>query len=100
MGTPSVAANSEISQLRNLGGYSEQMLNSIGIFTRQDLAAWGAVKPYVLLKAMGQRVSMNFVYAIEAALADTNINQLPPEVKAKLKQQIAAQTNDSSFLPS
>lgn len=80
-----------ISQLRNLGEYSAKVLATLGIHTREDLQQWGAVKPYVLLKAAGHRVSMNLVYAIEASLMDIHINHLPLEVKQRLKKEVETQ---------
>ncbi len=56
---------SEISDLRNLGGKSEEWLNAIGVFTRQDLERLGSVEIYRSLKEAGFPVSLNLVWGIE-----------------------------------
>lgn len=80
---------SEIGQLRNLGPKSEQWLNSIGIYTRAELAELGAVDAYHILKGHGYNVSLNLVYAIQATLLDVHWTALPAEVKAALRAEIA-----------
>jgi len=78
---------SEIVLLRNLGPRSEAWLNSIGVYTRDDLARVGAVGAYHLLKLRGHNPSLNLVYAIEGALRDKHWADLPPEVKARLQHE-------------
>ncbi len=77
-----------ISQLKNLGPKSEQWLNAIGVHTRQDLEQIGSVDCYRILKAQGYPVSLNLVYAIEAALLDIHWTKLSKQQKQSLKQAI------------
>ena len=77
-----------ISKLKNLGPKSEQWLNAIGVHTREDLEQMGAVDCYRILKAHGYPVSLNLVYAIEAALLDIHWTKLSTEQKQSLKQDL------------
>lgn len=79
---------SEISDLRNLGGKSEEWLNAIGVFTRQDLEGLGSVEIYRSLKEAGFPVSLNLVWGIEGALADLDWRELPADLKAELRAEI------------
>ncbi|MGD9630911.1 MAG: TfoX/Sxy family protein [Pyrinomonadaceae bacterium] len=79
---------SEISDLRNLGGKSEEWLNAIGVFTRQDLERLGSVEIYRSLKEAGFPVSLNLVWGIEGALADLDWRDLPADLKAELRAGI------------
>lgn len=79
---------SEISDLRNLGGKSEEWLNAIGVFTRQDLERLGSVEIYRSLKEAGFPVSLNLVWGIEGALADLDWRELPTGLKAELRAEI------------
>lgn len=80
---------SKISLLRNLGGKTEQWLNEIGVFDREDLERLGSVEIYRLLRKRGHPASLNLVYAIEGALADLDWRYLPAELKADLKNAIS-----------
>ena len=77
---------SELSKLKNLGKVSEQWLNELGIYSKEDLAAFGAVEAYRALKYRGCPVSLVFAYAVEGAILDLHWNALPAELKEQLKQ--------------
>ncbi len=78
-----------IARLPNLGPVTERWLSAIGVHTRRDLEALGAIEAYRLLKGHGYRVSLNLVYAIEGMLRDTRWDRLPAQVKAQLKAAVA-----------
>lgn len=78
-----------ISDLRNLGPKSEQWLNAIGIFTLDDLRRSGSIGAYRQLRAAGFNVSPVMIYAIEGALTGFHWNDLPAEVKERLKVEAA-----------
>lgn len=80
--------NSEIASLRNLGGKSEIWLNEIGVYTREDLEKLGSLEIYRILRQREYPASLNLVYAIEAALADTDWRELSPNLKAELRAAI------------
>jgi len=61
----------KISDLKGLGPKSEKYLNAIGIYTREDLEAVGAVPAYLRLIESGQIIPhLSFLYAIVGALQD------------------------------
>lgn len=57
-----------LSDLPNLDPKSETMLAAIGVHDRAELVSRGAVATYVALKQSGQPVSLNMLWALEAAL--------------------------------
>jgi len=79
---------SEISSLKNLGGKSEQWLKDIGIRTRADLERVGSVEIFRLLRKKGYPSSLNLVWAIEGALAETDWREIPGSLKAEVESAI------------
>lgn len=77
-----------IAQLPNLGPVTERWLKTIGVHSRRDLEALGAINVYRLLKGHGYAVSLNLVYAIEATLRDTRWDRLPVTVRNRLKAAV------------
>ena len=83
------------SSLRNLGPKSDAMLAEIGIETVDQLRALGAVEVYSRLKfALGDRVSLNALWAIHAGLQDQHWQRISPEDKARLIAETAQKTQD------
>ncbi len=79
---------SKISNLRNLGPVSEELLNSIEIYTIEDIKETTPVVIFHLLKSMGHNVTLNFVYAMQGAIMDLHYLEIPEEMKFELKQEI------------
>lgn len=79
------AQKSELSGMKNIGKASERWLNSLGVYTHDDLKEMGSVQAYKLLKGRGAPVSLNLVYAIEGALMDEAIAELPQDIKDALR---------------
>lgn len=81
----------DVIRLRNIGPVSTQMLNEIGVFTRQDLEEMGAVMAYKIIRHQRSGgVSLNLLYALEGALTDQHWSELLPEVKARLREEAEA----------
>lgn len=80
-----ISRRSSIADLPNLGPVSAQWLDAIGVRTRRDLEALGAINAYRLLCGHGYRVSLNLVYAIEGALRGCDWRRLPVPVKTVLR---------------
>lgn len=78
----------KLSHLKNIGEVSEKMLNSIDVFTKEDIDDLGPVTIYFILKSRGFDVSMNMVYALQGAIMDLHWNELPKDVKNDLIQQV------------
>lgn len=58
------------AKLRNIGPKSAAWLRQVGLRTREDLAAVGAVEAYMRVKRAGFKPTLNLLYALEGALLD------------------------------
>jgi hypothetical protein len=75
--------------MKSLGPKSSEWLASVGIHTLDDVAALGVVEAYKRVKAAyPDKVSLNLLYGLQAALLDISWNELPPDIKAELKRQV------------
>ena len=63
-----VPVDCELSDLPNLGPRSAQTLARAGITTVEKLRELGSVGAYVAAKRSGDNVSLNLLWALEAAL--------------------------------
>jgi len=78
-----------INNLPNIGPKSAQWLESVGICTEEDLEELGAVEAYRRVKAaFPDKVSLNMLWGLQGALLDLPWNELPPEMKEKLKREV------------
>lgn len=64
------------STLRNIGPKSAAWLRQVGIRTRQDLEAVGAVDAFAKVRRAGFKPSLNLLYSLEGALLDCHWQQL------------------------
>ena len=79
----------KLSALKNIGPQSAAWLNEVGIATWDDLEALGAVEAYQRVKhRFPERVSLNLLYGLHAALLGIDWRALTPEMKAELKAQV------------
>jgi DNA transformation protein len=75
--------------MKNLGPKSSEWLASVGVHTLDDVVALGVVETYNRVKAAyPEKVSLNLLYGLQAALLDISWNELPADIKAELKRQI------------
>ena len=75
-------------RLMNIGPVSTGWLNEAGIHTQEALEALGAVEAYRPVKALHpDKVSLNMLYGLEAALTNRHWNSLSPEEKAALRAE-------------
>ncbi|WP_196258740.1 TfoX/Sxy family DNA transformation protein [Pelagibacterium limicola] len=75
-----------ISAMRNLGKVTQAMLIEVGIPDAEALRAVGAVGAYLRLRfVFGNRVSLNALYAMDAALTGSDWREVSPERKAWLR---------------
>lgn len=79
-----------ISELKNLGPKSTEMLKKVGVHTKQDLENLGAVDCYLILKNQDFNVNLNMLYALEAALLDIPVTSLSNDIKQHLQAAIKA----------
>jgi DNA transformation protein and related proteins len=75
--------------MKNMGPKSTEWLASVGIHTLDDVASIGVVESYLrVIAAYPDKVSLNLLYGLQAALLDLPWNELPPDIKAGLKRQV------------
>ncbi len=75
--------------MKNMGPKSTEWLASVGIHTLDDVASIGVVESYLRVKAAyPDKVSLNLLYGLQAALLDLPWNELPPDIKAELKSKV------------
>ena len=79
-------ARSELLELKNLGMASVNILHAIHNST--DLADVGAVEAFLRIKARGIHTSKVMLYALHGALMDVHWNDLPPQTKTELVEQV------------
>jgi hypothetical protein len=74
--------------MKNFGPKSRAWLASIGVHTLDDVAALGVVETYKRLKAAyPEKVTLNLLWGLQAALLDIPWNELPPDIKAQLRKE-------------
>jgi len=75
--------------MRNIGPKSSEWLASVGIHTLEDVAKLGVVETYLRVKAAyPEKVSLNMLYGLQAALLDIPWSELPQDIKNELKRQV------------
>ncbi len=75
--------------MKNMGPKSLEWLASVGIHSLDDVAKLGVVETYRRVKAAyPEKVSLNLLYGLQAALLDLPWNELPPDIKEELKKQV------------
>jgi hypothetical protein len=73
-----------IENLRNLGPSSAAWLRGVGVHSRADLQRLGPAIVYRLAKRKYPNITLNLLWAMEAALRDKNILDITEDEKAKL----------------
>jgi DNA transformation protein len=77
--------------MKNLVPKSREWLASIGVHSLDDVARLGVVETYKRVKAAyPDKVSLNMLYGLQAALLDIPWNELPPDIKSELRRQVEA----------
>ena len=75
--------------MKNMGPKSSEWLASVGIHTLDEVAELGVVETYRRVKAAyPEKVSLNLLYGLQAALLDLHWNELPFDIKDELKRQV------------
>lgn len=76
-----------IRDLLNLGPVMENRLAEVDITTAEQLARIGVVEAYARLKfAFGAAITLNALYAMEAAIEGLDWRELPEERKRELRE--------------
>ena len=75
--------------MKNIGPKSREWLASVGIYTLDDVAELGVVETYKRVKAAyPEKVLLNLLWGLQAALLDLPWNELPPDIKSELRKQV------------
>jgi len=75
--------------MKNLGPKSREWLASVGVYTLDDVVKLGVVETYKRVKAAyPEKVSLNLLWGLQAALLDLPWNELPPDIKAELRKEV------------
>lgn len=75
--------------MKNLGPKSSEWLASVGVHTLEDVARLGVVETYKRVKAAyPEKVTLNMLWGLQAALLGIPWNELPPDIKEELKRQV------------
>ena len=81
---------SELSQLKNIGPTIEKRLHEVGVYTKRDLRALGAVQSYQRIRtnSPGQTMSVcYYLYSLQGALMGLHWDDLPERLKAELRRK-------------
>lgn len=79
-----------IESLPNLGPYMARRLAEIDVHSAEELRALGAVEAFARLRfRFGREISLNALWAMDAALAGTDWRHIPEDRKARLKAELA-----------
>ena len=75
--------------MKNIGPKSREWLASMGVYTLDDVAELGVVETYKRVKAAyPEKVLLNLLWGLQAALLDLPWNELPPDIKSELRKQV------------
>ena len=84
------------AKLRNIGPKSAAWLRQVGLRSREDLEAVGAVDAFMRVKRAGFKPSLNLLYALEGALLDCHWQDVPEDRRNEL---VAAAEAATALLP-
>lgn len=90
-------AATELQERAKLGPKSAAMLAAAGVTSFQHLAQLGAVAAYVMAKRSGAKVSLNLLWAIEAALTGVPWQTVAREQRTSLLLALETHENGASF---
>lgn len=75
--------------MKNLGPKSREWLASVGVHSLEDVAKFGVVETYKRVKAAyPEKVTLNLLWGLQAALLGIRWDELPPDIKSELKRQV------------
>lgn len=75
--------------MKNLGPKSTEWLASVGVHSLDDVAKLGVVETYKRVKAAyPEKVTLNMLWGLQAALLGIRWDELPPDIKSELKRQV------------
>lgn len=76
--------------MRNIGPWSRERLDQIGVTTAEDIDRLGTVRVFLLVREIEPSVSKNLLWALEGARRGIDWRVLEPETRAALEQELTA----------
>ena len=74
--------------MKNIGPKSSEWLASVGVHTLDDVARLGVVETYKRVRAAyPEKVTLNMLYGLQAALLDIPWKELPHDIKDQLRKE-------------
>lgn len=81
---------SDLTSLRNIGPKSAAWLESVSIKSTDELFNIGVEQAYRRVRsAYPDQVSLNMLYALQGALLDIPWNELPEDMKSRLREAVS-----------
>lgn len=83
--------NKKLTDLKNIGRKIASRLNEVGIFSRDELAFYGAVETHRMIKSKYPNETLPvcyYLYSFEGALCDLHWNELGEKKKESLINQL------------
>ncbi|MDX2138908.1 MAG: TfoX/Sxy family DNA transformation protein [Chloroflexota bacterium] len=78
-----------LGKIRNIGEKTSGWLREVGVTSEEDLHRLGSVEVYKRLKArFPDKVTLNALWGLEAALLGISYLQLTDDIKAALRAQL------------
>lgn len=75
--------------MKNIGPKSSEWLASVGVHNLDDVAKLGVVETYKRVKAAyPDKVTLNTLWGLQAALLGIRWNELPDDIKAQLRKEV------------
>ncbi len=75
--------------MKNLGPKSREWLASVGVHSLEEVTRLGAVETYRRVKAAyPEKVTLNMLWGLQAALLGIPWNLLPQDVKDQLRKEL------------
>jgi DNA transformation protein len=75
--------------MKNMGEKTQEWLAEIGVHSLENVEALGVIEVYRRLKErFPEKVTLNALWGLQAAVMDIHYLQLPPEVKAALLEEL------------
>ena len=75
--------------MRKLGPKSQEWLAGIGVHSLEDVVRLGVVETYRRVKAAyPEKVTLNMLWGLQAALLEIPWNELPDDIKDQLRQEV------------
>ena len=74
-----------LTEMKNIGRAMQQKLNAANIDSAEELIRLGSREVFLRLKAIYPEVCLVHLYALQGAIDNVSVEELPQETRAELK---------------